>query len=169
MSIGLAVVCLPWLRWKHPEWDRPIRVHWIWPLLYTLATIFITIVPMVASPVETGKYQREYISKGSVWNYWKYITGLSICIWKIFESGCGIQMSQATPTKFSMLFKHNYGKLSWKFGDHSLNFSFVHGPSWLRILESIHRYGVIFTFCKKISKGHCEAMLDVKKIYFIDF
>merc|ERR1712051_1049333 len=54
VSIGLAVVCLPWLRWKHPEWDRPIRVHWIWPLLYTLATIFITIVPMVASPVETG-------------------------------------------------------------------------------------------------------------------
>ena len=120
MSIGLAVVCLPWLRWKHPEWDRPIRVHWIWPLLYTLATIFITIVPMVASPVETGKYQREYISKGSVWNYWKYITGLSICIWKIFESGCGIQMSQATPTKFSMLFKHTYGKNFWQFGGHTL-------------------------------------------------
>merc|ERR1711962_1485790 len=54
VSIGLAVVCLPWLRWKHPEWDRPIKVSLIWPLLYTLATIFITIVPMVASPVETG-------------------------------------------------------------------------------------------------------------------
>merc|ERR1712186_148954 len=54
VSIGLAVVCLPWLRWKHPEWERPIRVHMIWPILYTLATIFITIVPMVASPVETG-------------------------------------------------------------------------------------------------------------------
>jgi len=54
VSIGLAVVCLPWLRWKHPEWDRPIKVHLIWPILYTLATIFITIVPMVANPVETG-------------------------------------------------------------------------------------------------------------------
>ena len=96
-------------------------------------------------------------------------TGCVICIWTIFESGFGIQVSQATPTKFSMLFKHNYGKLFWKFGDHSLNFSFVHGPSWLRILESIHRYGVIFTFCNIFSKGHCEAMLDVKKIYFIDF
>ena len=96
-------------------------------------------------------------------------TGCVICIWTIFESGCGIQVSQATPTKFSMLFKHNYGKLSWKFGDHSLNFSFVHGPSWLRILESIHRYGVIFTFCKKISKGHCEAMLDVKKYTLLTF
>ena len=56
MSIGLAVVCLPWLRWAHPEWDRPIRVNLIWPILYTLATIFITVVPMVASPVETGKF-----------------------------------------------------------------------------------------------------------------
>ena len=30
---------------------------------------------------------------------------------RFLKSGCGIQMSQATPTKFSMLFKHNYGKL----------------------------------------------------------
>ena len=88
---------------------------------------------------------------------------------RFFKNGCGIQMSQATPTKFSMLLKHNYGQLFLKFGDHSFKFSFVHGPSWLRVLESIHRYGVIFTFWKKSSKDHCEAMLDVKKIYFIDF
>jgi len=54
VSIGLAVFCLPWLRWKHPEWDRPIKVHLIFPVLYILATIFITIVPMIASPIETG-------------------------------------------------------------------------------------------------------------------
>jgi len=54
VSIGLAVFCLPWLRWKHPEWDRPIKVHLIFPVIYILATIFITIVPMVASPLETG-------------------------------------------------------------------------------------------------------------------
>ena len=30
---------------------------------------------------------------------------------RFFKNGCGIQMSQATPTKFSMLFKHNYGQL----------------------------------------------------------
>ena len=55
VSIGLAVVCLPVLRRMHPEWERPIRVHMIFPILYTLGTIFIIIVPMVASPVETGK------------------------------------------------------------------------------------------------------------------
>ena len=56
MSIGLAVFCLPWLRWKHPEWERPIKVQLVFPVLYILATIYITIVPMVASPVETGEH-----------------------------------------------------------------------------------------------------------------
>ena len=76
----------------------------------------------------------------------EYIQGVPKRSGRFFKNGCGIQMSQATPTKFSMLFKHNYGKLFCKFGDHRFNLSFVHGPSLLRVLESIHRYGVIFTF-----------------------
>jgi len=54
VSIGLAVFCLPYLRWKHPDWNRPIKVHLFFPIIYVIASIFITIVPMVASPVETG-------------------------------------------------------------------------------------------------------------------
>jgi len=54
ISIGLAVFCLPYLRWKHPEWERPIKVHLFFPVIYVIASIFITIVPMIASPVETG-------------------------------------------------------------------------------------------------------------------
>jgi len=54
VSIGLAVVCLPVLRRMHPEWERPIRVNMFFPIIYTIATIFITIVPMIASPIETG-------------------------------------------------------------------------------------------------------------------
>ena len=88
---------------------------------------------------------------------------------RFFKNGCGIEMSQATPTKFSMLFKHNYGKLFWKFGDHSFNFSFVHGPSWLRVLESIHRFCIIFTFWKKNQKVIVRPCLMSQKIYFIDF
>ena len=61
-------------------------------------------------------------------------------------------MSQSIPTKFSMPFKHNYSKLFWRLKDHSFNFSFVHGPFWLSVLESIHGYGVIFTFWKKNQK-----------------
>ena len=30
---------------------------------------------------------------------------------RFFKNGCGIKMSQATPTKFSLLFKHNNGQL----------------------------------------------------------
>jgi len=54
VSIGLAVFCIPFLRWKHPEWERPIKVHLVFPIVYILATIFITIVPMIATPVETA-------------------------------------------------------------------------------------------------------------------
>ena len=43
-----------------------------------------------------------------IWVTFTIYTGCLISIWTIFESGCGIQMSQATPTKFSMLFKHTY-------------------------------------------------------------
>lgn len=54
MSIGAAVLCLPWLRWKQPDLERPIKVNLLFPLFYLLATLFVVIVPMVASPVETG-------------------------------------------------------------------------------------------------------------------
>jgi len=54
LSIGLAVFCLPYLRWKHPEWERPIKVNLIFPIIYVICSIFVTIVPMIASPVETG-------------------------------------------------------------------------------------------------------------------
>ncbi|XP_022917948.1 large neutral amino acids transporter small subunit 1 [Onthophagus taurus] len=54
LSIGVSVLCLPWLRWKQPNLERPIKVNLIWPILYLLATAFVTAVPMIASPVETG-------------------------------------------------------------------------------------------------------------------
>lgn len=54
LSIGVSVLCLPWLRWKQPNLERPIKVSLIWPILYLLCTIFVTAVPMIASPVETG-------------------------------------------------------------------------------------------------------------------
>lgn len=50
----MAVLCLPWLRWAQPNLPRPIRVPLIFPIVYLLATVFVTVVPMIASPVETG-------------------------------------------------------------------------------------------------------------------
>lgn len=54
MSIGAAVLCLPWLRWAQPNLPRPIKVNLAFPIFYLIATAFVTIVPMIASPVETG-------------------------------------------------------------------------------------------------------------------
>ena len=45
--------------------DFGVQVHMIWPVLYILATVFITVVPMIVTPVETGqpthnnKFSRE--------------------------------------------------------------------------------------------------------------
>ncbi|XP_055314879.1 large neutral amino acids transporter small subunit 1 isoform X2 [Sitodiplosis mosellana] len=54
LSIGAAVLCLPWLRWAQPNLPRPIKVNLAFPIFYLIATAFVTIVPMIASPVETG-------------------------------------------------------------------------------------------------------------------
>ena len=54
LAIGLGVACLPYLRWKQPNLPRPIKVNLFWPYLYILASIFITVVPMLADPYGTG-------------------------------------------------------------------------------------------------------------------
>jgi solute carrier family 7 (L-type amino acid transporter), member 8 len=42
------------LRYTQPDMIRPIKVPMVFPVIYLLATAFVVIVPMVASPVETG-------------------------------------------------------------------------------------------------------------------
>ena len=54
LAIGLAVVCVPYLRWKRPDLARPIKVPLIWPIIYIAATIFIIVVPIIEDPVSTG-------------------------------------------------------------------------------------------------------------------
>lgn len=53
LAIGLAVACVPYLRYKHPEWERPIKVHLFWPIIYIIATLFIITVPMISEPKST--------------------------------------------------------------------------------------------------------------------
>ncbi|KAI1288020.1 Y+L amino acid transporter 2 [Halotydeus destructor] len=54
LAIGLAVVCVPYLRYTQPDLPRPIKVHLFWPYLYIICTAFITVVPMIADPYSTG-------------------------------------------------------------------------------------------------------------------
>ena len=53
-SIGAAVACIPYLRWKHPELERPIKVNLAFPIIFILMTLAITILPMIQQPVETA-------------------------------------------------------------------------------------------------------------------
>lgn len=42
------------LRYTQPDLIRPIRVPLFFPIIYLIATVFVVVVPMIASPVETG-------------------------------------------------------------------------------------------------------------------
>lgn len=55
LSIGVSVLCVPVLRWTQPDLIRPIRVSLFFPVIYIIATLFVTIVPMWVTPYETGK------------------------------------------------------------------------------------------------------------------
>ncbi|GFN77540.1 large neutral amino acids transporter small subunit 2 [Plakobranchus ocellatus] len=54
LSIGMAIVVLLYLRWERPDMPRPIKVHLVWPIIYTIVTIYLVILPLYASPTETG-------------------------------------------------------------------------------------------------------------------
>lgn len=54
LSIGVSVLCVPWLRYAQPNLPRPIKVNLAFPIFYIIATLFVTLVPMYASPVETA-------------------------------------------------------------------------------------------------------------------
>ncbi|XP_050535992.1 large neutral amino acids transporter small subunit 2 [Daktulosphaira vitifoliae] len=54
LSIGVSVLCVPWLRWTKPNLHRPIKVNILFPIIYIAATLFVTLIPIIESPVETG-------------------------------------------------------------------------------------------------------------------
>ncbi|KAH1009775.1 hypothetical protein HUJ04_002083 [Dendroctonus ponderosae] len=83
LSIGVSVLCLPWLRWKRPDLERPIKVNLFWPISYILATIFVTVVPMIASPYETGMGVLMILSSVPV--YFLCIAWTNKPVW--FQSG----------------------------------------------------------------------------------
>ena len=90
-SIGLGVVCLPVLRRMHPDWKRPIRVNLIFPLVYILATLFILIVPMIASPIDAGigiGITLSGIPVYFIFIYWKHKPRLIQTVSNMFTKNC---------------------------------------------------------------------------------
>jgi len=54
LAIGLSVVALLYFRWKRPNMNRPIKVWLGFPIFYVAFTVFLVVVPLYASPTETG-------------------------------------------------------------------------------------------------------------------
>lgn len=78
LAIGLSVLALIYFRWSRPDMPRPIKasthnkqpfssfIHvtmryvyvlqvWLgWPIIYCLCSVFLVVVPLYASPFETG-------------------------------------------------------------------------------------------------------------------
>ena len=42
-SIGAAVACIPYLRWKCPDLERPIKVNLAFPVIYIVMTLVNTV------------------------------------------------------------------------------------------------------------------------------
>ena len=59
LSIGMAIVSLLYLRRSQPNLPRPIKVHLAWPIIYTIVTIYLVILPLYASPTETGEVDSQ--------------------------------------------------------------------------------------------------------------
>ena len=53
LSIGAAVVVIPYLRWKQPDRHRPIKVNLFWPIIYILLTLALLVIATVEAPWET--------------------------------------------------------------------------------------------------------------------
>ncbi|OWF35083.1 Y+L amino acid transporter 2-like isoform X2 [Mizuhopecten yessoensis] len=50
--IGISIAGMLYLRYKHPEWERPIKVHIFFPIFFMAICLFLFIMPLTASPTE---------------------------------------------------------------------------------------------------------------------
>ena len=59
LAIGVAVFCVIYLRFKHPEWERPIKV--ILCLKFTHVCFFVLFIPFFVFGHFFTKIQRYYV------------------------------------------------------------------------------------------------------------
>ncbi|XP_074656818.1 large neutral amino acids transporter small subunit 2-like [Tubulanus polymorphus] len=53
VGIVVPVVGLLIYRWKEPDWERPIKVWLIVPVLFTLVSIYLIVLPVITRPFQT--------------------------------------------------------------------------------------------------------------------
>ena len=80
LSVGVAVFCIPYLRWKAPNMKRPIKVNLIFPIVYLILTLTIIILPMIAKPIETGIGIAMILTAVPVYFIFLYWKGRPACV-----------------------------------------------------------------------------------------
>lgn len=52
--VGVSILGMLWLRYKRPHMRRPIKVPLVFPIIFLVMCLFLTLMPLYASPTETG-------------------------------------------------------------------------------------------------------------------
>lgn len=55
LSVAASIAGLLWLRVKRPEVQRPVKVNIMIPIVFLLCCVFLTVVPIIKKPLNTGK------------------------------------------------------------------------------------------------------------------
>ncbi|XP_072169482.1 b(0,+)-type amino acid transporter 1-like [Diadema setosum] len=66
MFYGMTVSALLFLRYKHPEWKRPIKVPLILPIIVLIASIYLIIAPIIEEPALEFLYAFLFILSGLI-------------------------------------------------------------------------------------------------------
>ena len=54
LSVAASIAGLLWLRYKKPQASRPVKVNVAIPVIFLLCCIFLTVVPIIKKPLNTG-------------------------------------------------------------------------------------------------------------------
>ncbi|KAL8589332.1 hypothetical protein ACOMHN_052335 [Nucella lapillus] len=54
LSVGASVFGMVVLRYRHPEWPRPIKFPLVIPVVFLVVVVFLLVMPLYASPRDTG-------------------------------------------------------------------------------------------------------------------
>lgn len=52
LAIGTVILALMWLRFKMPNLTRPIKVSWIFPIIFFLGCVALVMVPLIGKPID---------------------------------------------------------------------------------------------------------------------
>ncbi|XP_072019831.1 b(0,+)-type amino acid transporter 1-like [Amphiura filiformis] len=89
---GSSFIALLWLRYKHPEWERPIKVPLIVPILMVIASLYLIAAPIIDNPSLEYLFAALFVLAGLIvyfpLAYYKYrppfMDRLTLCLQLFF-------------------------------------------------------------------------------------